>query len=345
MPAQPGRPVGAELGQRGGAAPCWCRPFSFPATIRPGAVSAMPEKPTRWPRDWVWIALLGFGMSIGGCLAWIVAATRVVLPYDEAFVGLSRAELEAVNGRLLAFLAHDRVTLSGTMIAIGVLYAQLAVFPLRGGEPWARRTVMISASVGFSSFFLFLGFGYFDPLHALVTVLLLPFFLLGLLGPRARARPDPKPPARLAGHRWGQLLFVAVGVGLVLGGMSLAAIGVTQVFVPEDLAFMGTTRAALDAASPRLVPLIAHDRASLGGALVANGLGVLLAALWGYRTGARWLWWTLFASGVPGFVAALGTHVAVGYTDLWHLAPALTGMALYAAALVCSAPVLLRTDR
>src|SRR5688572_21856546 len=70
--------------------------------------------PSRWPRDWVWIALLGFGMVIGGCLAWIVAATRVVLPYDEAFVGLSRAELEAVNGRLLAFLAHDRVTLSGT---------------------------------------------------------------------------------------------------------------------------------------------------------------------------------------------------------------------------------------
>ena len=51
----------------------------------------MPEGLTRWPRDWVWIALLGFGMLIGGCLAWAVAATRVVLPYDEAFVGLSRA--------------------------------------------------------------------------------------------------------------------------------------------------------------------------------------------------------------------------------------------------------------
>ena len=296
---------------------------------------------SRWPRDWVWIALLGFGMVLGGCLAWFVAATRVVLPYDEAFVGLSRAELEAVNGRLLAFLAHDRVTLSGTMIAIGVLYAQLAVFPLRSGEPWARRALTISASFGFASFFLFLGFGYFDPLHALVTVLLLPFFLLGLLGPRARPRPASAPVARPPGRSWGPLLFVAVGVGLLLGGVSLALIGVTHVFVPEDLAFMGTTRAALDAASPRLVPLIAHDRASLGGALVSNGLGVLLAALWGYRPGARWLWWTLLASGVPGFVAAVGTHFAVGYTDAWHLAPALTGMALYGAALICSAPTLL----
>jgi hypothetical protein len=46
---------------------------------------------------------------------------------------------------------------------------------------------------------------------------------------------------------------------------------------------------------------------------------------------------------VPGFVAALGTHVAVGYTDVWHLAPALAGLVLYAAAQVCSARDLLRS--
>jgi len=181
-------------------------------------------------------------MLLGGCLAWIVAATRVVLPYDEAFVGLSRAEFGGVNGRLLAFLAHDRVTLSGTMIAIGVLYAQLAIFPLRSGERWARRAITISALVGFASFFLFLGFGYFDPLHALVTLLLLPFFVLGLLAPRAQARRGAAPAGRLTGRSWGQLLFVAVGVGLLLGGISLAAIGVTEVFVPEDPAFMGLWR-------------------------------------------------------------------------------------------------------
>lgn len=296
---------------------------------------------SRWPLDWVWIALLGVGMLLGGILAWIVAATRVVLPYDEAFVGLSRAEILAVNDRLLAFLAHDRVTLAGTMIAIGVLYAGLALAPLRRGERWARRVMLISGAFGFASFFLFLGFGYFDPLHALVTVLLLPFFLLGLLGPRAPATTVPRRPWRRHGWPWGQFLFLAVGAGLLLGGVSLAAIGVTVVFVPEDLAFMGTTRAALDAASPLLVPLIAHDRAGLGGALICNGLGVMLATRWGYRRGARWLWWTLCLSGVPGFVAALGTHLAVGYTDLWHLAPALTGASLYVAALATSAPVLL----
>jgi dihydroorotate dehydrogenase len=88
---------------------------------------------------------------------------------------------------------------------------------------------VISASVGFASFFLFLGSGSFDPLHALVTALLLPFFLLGLLGPRAKARPGTRPAARLVGRSWGQLLFAAVGVGLLLGGVSLAATGVTRV--------------------------------------------------------------------------------------------------------------------
>src|SRR3954454_10312204 len=182
---------------------------------------------SRWPRDWVWIGLLGFGMLIGGGVAWIVAATRVVLPYDETFVGLSRAELLAVNGRLLAFLAHDRVTFSGTMLAIGLLYARLAVYPMRYGQRWARRTITISGAVGFASFFLFLGFGYFDPLHALVTALLLPFLLLGLLSPGAQASASSPASSYGASDRrrtlagrprwpWGQYLFVAVGVGLVL---------------------------------------------------------------------------------------------------------------------------------
>jgi dihydroorotate dehydrogenase len=64
--------------------------------------------------------------------------------------------------------------------------------------------------------------------------------------------------------------------------------------------------------NPRLLPLVAHDRAGFGGALVSDGLGVLLASLWGYRAGARWLWWTLAGAGAPGFIAGIGVHAAVG---------------------------------
>src|SRR5919198_589566 len=74
---------------------------------------------------WVWIALLGWGLVVAGLLAWLVAALWVVLPYDEAFLGLSRTEISTLNPRLLPFMAHDRVTFAGILISLGGLYAQL----------------------------------------------------------------------------------------------------------------------------------------------------------------------------------------------------------------------------
>src|SRR5262245_17379402 len=117
--------------------------------------------------DWVWIALLGWGLVVSGVAAWLVAAVWVVLPHDEAFLGLSRAEIAGLNPRLLPFMAHDRVTFAGVLIALGVLYARLAQHGLRWGAPWARRVVQASGAVGFATLFLFVGFGYFDPLHGL----------------------------------------------------------------------------------------------------------------------------------------------------------------------------------
>ena len=63
-----------------------------------------------------------------------------------------------------------------------------------------------------------------------------------------------------------------------------------------------------------------------GGALVSDGVAFLLTALWGIRRGARWIWWTLLLAGVPGFAAAVGIHLAVGYDNPVHLAP--VGLAL-----------------
>jgi dihydroorotate dehydrogenase len=293
---------------------------------------------------WCWALLLGCGMLIGGCLAWLVAATRVVLPYDEAFVQLSRQQLAAINPRLLPFMAHDRITLAGTMISIGVIYSQLAYHGLRYGAHWAQRVLKVSAAVGFASFFLFLGFGYFDPLHAAVSLLLLPFFLLAIRKRSSAAPTIPQPD--LANDRpwyaalWGQSLFVGIGLGLVLAGATIAGIGTTNVFVPEDLAFLQTTRAALQATNPRLVALIAHDRAGFGGALVSDGLAVLLMSLWGIRRGARWVWWTLCLAGLPGFAGGLGIHMIVGYLDRWHLAPAFAAMIAYIVGLALLYPYL-----
>jgi dihydroorotate dehydrogenase len=310
----------------------------------PNGVS--PLRPTE--RTWFWTALMGTGMLIGATLALVIAATRVVLPYDEHFAGMTRQELAAINDRLLHFMTHDRVSLAGTMVSIGLLYMGLSLGGIRRGLHWAQQAVLSSAFAGFGTFFLFLGFGYFDPFHAFVTAILFQFLLLGLhsrLGPRQETvAPNLCEDWRWRWSQWGQLLFIVQGCGLLGAGAVIASIGATHVFVPEDLEFMDTTAEALAAANPRLLPLVAHDRATFGGMLIACGLAVLLASLWGYRQGARWLWWTLLASGAPAYVAAVGVHLVVGYTSLKHLAPAIAGSALFVLGLVLSYPYLFRAD-
>jgi dihydroorotate dehydrogenase len=315
-----------------------------PAT-RPAEGEAA-ERPSE--RSWFWAALMGAGMLFGSVLALAVASTRVVLPYDESLAGMTRDELAAVNPRLLAFMAHDRVSLAGTMIAIGVLYLGLALGGLRRGLHWAKVAVCASAFTGFGTFFLFLCFGYFDPFHAFVTAVLFQFLLLTLhcrLGP-----PAPAAPPLLRADRawrwsqWGQFLFVLQGCGLLGAGLAITTIGATSVFVPEDLEFMRTTAEALRAANPRLVPLIAHDRATFGGMLLGGGLVVLLTALWGFRPGDRWLWWTLLAAGPPAYAAAIGVHLVVHYTNLRHLAPPAAGAALFVLGLALSYPSLCRPN-
>lgn len=74
--------------------------------------------------------------------------------------------------------------------------------------------------------------------------------------------------------------------------------------------------------------------------LVVAGMTFLMTALWGFRRGRRWLWWTTLLAGVPGYVGAIGVHYAVGYHNLFHLAPAFAGLGLFAAALTLAYPYL-----
>jgi hypothetical protein len=297
---------------------------------------------------WFWTLLMGLGMLGGGLLALAIASTRVVLHYDEIFSGMSREQLDRINPRLLAFMAHDRVSLAGTMITIGVAYPMLSWFGIRQGLNWARWAVLVSAFAGFASFFLFLGFGYFDPFHAFVTAVLFQFLLLALhcrMSAPQVAWTEIGDGRRERCRKWAQWLFVFHHVTLIAGGSTIAFIGTTQVFVHEDLEFMQTTGEQLDAANPLLKPLVAHDRASFGGMLIASGIALLLPALWGMGQPRRWLWWMYLLAGLPAYAAGIGVHFAVGYTNLWHLTPSLGGAAVYAAALALAWPYLCQQPR
>jgi dihydroorotate dehydrogenase len=304
-----------------GPVPSAAEPASGPSSDRPVEQS------------WFWTTLMGIGMLIGSVLALGIAATRIVLPYDEAFVGMTRQQLSTVNSRLLAFLAHDRVCLAGTMITVAVMQLGLSLFGGRRGIHFAQLSVFISSFIGFGTFFLFLGYGYFDPFHAFVTAVLFQLLLLGVHG---RPVPVPLPESPLLRTdaawlraQWGQLLLLVHAAAITVAGLVICLVGATQVFVPQDLAFLETTSSALLAENAKILPLVAHDRATFGGMLVTSGVVLGLSVLWGIRPGTAWLWWTMLVAVVPAYIAAIGVHIAVGYTDVVHLAPAMAGLMLF----------------
>ena len=102
-------------------------------------------------KSWFWAWLMGLAMVIGGAMAMIVATTRVVLPYDEMMSGLTRQQLLEINERLLAFMTHDRVTLSGTMLATQVPGSTLVTIPMSGSTISVRNAISPGALIATSS--------------------------------------------------------------------------------------------------------------------------------------------------------------------------------------------------
>ena len=292
-----------------------------------------------------WLAglALGLGMIAGGVGATAVALGPVLLPYDESFLGINVTDLQSINSRLIPFLQHDRITLAGTMIAVGILYAALSWWGIRAGRSWARDVLLASGVVGFPTLFYFFAYRYVEPVHVLMAAVLFPLFVVATW---SRPRDDGHVADSVGpDEEWrralvGQLLMVATGFGLIVGGASISLVGLSAVFVPADLGYMGTSAHALASANDRLVSFIAHDRAGFGGALVSTGVAVFLMAAWGWQRGAAWVWWTLAAAATVGFGAALAIHLAVGYVDFLHLLPIYAGTAVSVMALSLSKPFL-----
>jgi dihydroorotate dehydrogenase len=121
------------------------------------------------------------------------------------------------------------------------------------------------------------------------------------------------------------------------------ALGMTRVFVPQDLEFMQVQVLDLVSVNPRLVPLIAHDRAGFGGALASCGVAIGATAWCAVRESEPALFGVLSFAGGIGFACAIGVHPWVGYMSLSHLLPALIGASTFVVGMVLlSRPMLAR---
>jgi hypothetical protein len=291
------------------------------------------------------------GLLLSGGFAIFLAASGQFLPHDIHFLGMTPSELCSHDAcRIVHFMIHDRVAFGGALIALSVLYFWLIQFPLRAGLAWAWWVLLISNVAGFGSFLMYLGFGYLDTWHALATVLLLPCFAAGLAMTYRRIAPPrsvrsllrsasvAQPATRAA--RIGRFLLMATGAVMTGAGLTIAIVGMTVVFVPQDLEYMDTTRAKLNALNSHLVPLTAHDRAGFGGAVLNVGF-LILACTWRGKP-SRSLWQALALAGGIGFTAAIAIHPIVGYNNPVHLAPACVGALAYTIGIWLSASSMLR---
>jgi dihydroorotate dehydrogenase len=137
---------------------------------------------------------------------------------------------------------------------------------------------------------------------------------------------------------------VILGLSLALGGIVISVIGASSVFVPTDLSYLCLTPEALNEFNERLIPVIAHDRAGFGSALLSVGLLVLMLTLWGIRAGERWVWWTFTIGAIPAFSSGIATHFIIAYTDFFHLLPAYFALLLYIIGVISTAPFLLKRN-
>jgi hypothetical protein len=101
----------------------------------------------------------------------------------------------------------------------------------------------------------------------------------------------------------------------------------TTVFVPSDLKFIGLQPADLMHVSPKLIPVISHDRAGFGGGLCS--IGCLLLFMARCAELVRSFVEIVAIMGFAGFGFAIGIHFAVGYVDWMHLAPGFAGLGIF----------------
>ncbi|AEF40939.1 beta/alpha barrel domain-containing protein [Hoyosella subflava] len=309
----------------------------------PADVSRGPHRP----------ALAGLGIVAGlltlvglaGLLSSLTAPRRW-LASELGAANISAAAVEKADGPLAAFIVHNRVNLAGAMVCLGLLWAWLALSPLREGKPWAWWTLLLSgsaATAGLLSAHLATLPQRTDKTAAIVAASIL-FFVSLILCFRSLPKEQrgigtlAKPGATAwlwspAGR--GRALLALSGLGLVVGGLLITTVGHSAVLVPQDVKYLGVRAEDLSLVSDQLSAFIAADRLAFGAMLLAAGIAVLPTVWCGLRPGARSLAVAVGAALAAALVPAIGIHPVIGYNDFGHLAPfiaiglyALAGLAL-----------------
>lgn len=288
----------------------------------------------------------GVILVLSGLFVIVQSVTGHFLPHDVLYLQLDAIQLSAFNdGTITKFMFHDRISFGGSIIAVGLLYMWLAEFPLKQNEVWAWYLFLFSGAVGFGSFFTYLGYGYLDSWHGLATLALMPFFVAGMIRSYGLVKSNGSIRHLLMSRERvtirsrygvGKLFLLFCAIGIFLAGVTIMTVGMTTIFVPQDLEYMNITVCGLDEINKNLKPLIAHDRAAFGGGLATIGLLYFFIIRCSHAMIS--LWQILALSLAVGFSTAIGVHYVIGYTSVTHLLPAYFGVVTSVIGLVLTYP-------
>ena len=279
---------------------------------------------------------LGIVLLFAGIFLIAQSITGHFLPHDVEAIGMTAEQLSSYkNGRIAKFMFHDRVSYGGSLITVGILYIWLTLVPLKNKESWAWWILLFSGIYGFGSFLSYLGFGYLDRWHLIGTMLILPLFFLGSYHSFHKEYVTNK--AILSFKKKDLNFNTRIGMGnsmilvnaicLLLGGLVIMIVGMTSVFVPQDLDYINIKICGIQDINPNLVPVIAHDRASFGGGLAV--IGIILFFVFWHAKPNKVLWETLITAVSIGYLSAILVHFAIGYLNFIHLLPAFIGFAIF----------------
>jgi dihydroorotate dehydrogenase len=286
---------------------------------------------------------------LSGLAYLLLAATAVLLPHETGHLGMSTSHLCSIDDcRLVDFMAHGRACYGGVLVGVGIMFCWLTVGHLGRHEPWAWWTLLSSGLVVFGSFLSFLAYDYLDTWHGALTLAISIVWLAGLVlaRPHLRGVGGFRAAFREPGARawlWspggrGRIMIGMFAAGLSLAGVSILAIAGSDVFVPQDLAFIRLDPNDLVAINERLIPVMAHDRAGFGGGLLALGILFGATAWKGIRRNSLGAWRALGLAGFSLMIPAFLAHAFIGYIDPIHLFPVYSGAVLLVIALVTLRP-------
>jgi hypothetical protein len=290
------------------------------------------------------LSLFGVATAISGIAYVVLAIIAPLLPGDVHYLGMNNTELCAVDHcRLVDFLSHGKMSYGGALVAVGVMTCWLTLGPLRRKEAWAWWALLFGNVATYGSFVTFVAYGYFNTWHAILVCIISVIGAAGLSLTYSSVDTKRFSSAfnNAAVDTWlwhpggtGRFMIILLGAGIGASGMVILLIASSIVFVPQDIDFLGLSSSHLETVGHNLVPIMAHDRAGFGGAMIAVGVLFSATGLSGFRSGSLGAWRAIAISGIAFYLPTLAIHLVIGYTSFIHLLPVYGGLLVIAIALL-----------